>query len=89
MIQDYSITKEALSLLENGIIKNQSQRDLSSEVAEAAKQVKFEGSALPSIAINWRFAESMAALKGFEAAMINVLLKKRYNQDFLPITINT
>ena len=89
MIQDYSIPYEALSLLQDGIIRNKSQRNLPLELAEAAKQVEFEGSDLPSIAINWRFAESIAALKGFEAAMINVLLKKRYNHAYLPVVINT
>ena len=89
MILDYSIPRQTLSLLENGIIGNKSQRDLPLELREAVKQVTFEGSDLPSIAINWRFAESIAALKGFEAAMINVLLKKRYDQEYLPVTINT
>ena len=89
MTQDYSIPFETLSLLKDGIIRNISQRDLPIELAEAARQVEFEGSDLPSIAINWRFAESIAALKGFEAAMINVLLKRRYDHEYLPVTINT
>jgi hypothetical protein len=33
---------------------------------------------LTSIPINWRLAESISALKGLEAAMINVLLKRKY-----------
>jgi hypothetical protein len=89
MMRDYSIPRETLSLLENGIIGNKSQRDLPPELAQAVKHVTFEGSDLPSIAINWRFAESITALKGFEAAMINVLLKKCYNHEYLPVTINT
>jgi hypothetical protein len=33
---------------------------------------------LTSIPINWRLAEYISALKGLEAAMINVLLKRKY-----------
>lgn len=89
MVEDYSIPEETHRLLRNGILLNSSQRDLPSELGEAAKQVTFTGSSRPSIPINWRFAESIAALKGFEAAMINVLLKKRFSSDYLPVTINT
>lgn len=89
MAKDYSIPEETHRLLWNGIVLNSSQRNLPSELGKAAEQVTFTGSSRPSIPINWRFAESIAALKGFEAAMINVLLKKRFSSDYRPVTINT
>jgi hypothetical protein len=54
------------------------------------KQVKFTGSALPSIPINWRFAESISALKGFQEAMLSVLLSRKNGLEKHPqISINT
>ena len=34
---------------------------------EASKSIRFEGSDEPSLPVNWRFAESIASLKGYEA----------------------
>lgn len=85
----YSIPNEAREVFLNGIINNAKQKDLPHEIQRCAEHVKFEGSKLPSIAINWKFAESMAALKAFEAAMINVLLGRKYGQSPLEAVINT
>ena len=41
------------------------------------------------MAINWRLAESVAALKGFEAIMVNLLLSRKYNFTPQAVTINT
>lgn len=89
MLKGYSIPEETSLLLQRGIVHNPRQREMPSELAAASEQIIFEGSLLPSIPINWRFAESIAALKGFEAAMINILLKKRYGCEYLPVAINT
>lgn len=78
MLNTYCIPHEAEQLLFQGILKNKKQKDLPSEILSHASKVQFEGNALPSIAINWRFAESIAALKGFEAAMLGVLLERKY-----------
>ncbi|XPS72553.1 hypothetical protein M3J09_004716 [Ascochyta lentis] len=58
-------------------------------IAEAAGKVRFEGTSKPSIPINWRFAESMSALKGLEAAMVNVLLQRKYGLEPQEAVINT
>ncbi|KAH7064048.1 alpha-methylacyl-CoA racemase, partial [Paraphoma chrysanthemicola] len=89
LIDTYSIPNEARRLLFNSIIDDQRQKDLPAELASCASCVSYEGSRLPSIAINWRLAESMAALKGFEAAMINVLVGRKYKSPPLPVVINT
>ncbi|CZT14614.1 related to acyl-CoA transferases/carnitine dehydratase [Ramularia collo-cygni] len=86
---NYSVPNEARDVFLNGIINNKRQSGLPQEITTCAKTIKFEGSPLPSIAINWRFAESMAALKGFEAAMLNVLLGRKYGQSPLEAVINT
>lgn len=85
---DYSIPKEAQLLLEEGIIKNPLV-SLPPELANLTKHVAFEGSAKPSVPINWRFAESIASLKGFEATMLNLLLTRKYGIEPVDVVINT
>jgi hypothetical protein len=77
MTSSYSIPTEASKLLTTGIILNPLHQSAPAELLDAAKQVKFIGSALPSIPINWRFAESISALKGFQEAMLSVLLSRK------------
>lgn len=81
----YSIPIETQSLFWNGIVKNDLiNTELSkcfhddAELQECASKVKFQGSATPCIPINWRFAESVSALKGLEGMMVNLLLKRKY-----------
>ena len=57
---DYSTQNEAKELLVKGIIQNPLMTTLPAELEELSKHVRFEGSPLPSIAINWRFSESIA-----------------------------
>jgi hypothetical protein len=86
----YSITRETQDVFNKGILHNPLiAPTLPSDIADCAKLVRFEGSDRPSIPINWRFAESIAALKGLEAAMVNVLLKKKYNTEPQEAVINT
>ncbi|THC90280.1 hypothetical protein EYZ11_010256 [Aspergillus tanneri] len=47
---------------------------LRAELKDLSKKVHFEGNAKPSIPINWRFAESISALKGLKATMIKLLV---------------
>lgn len=76
-------------LLDKGILQHKGHSTILSEWKDLSKFVKYEGSRLPSIAINYRFAESVAALKGFEAILINALLGRKYGQKPLPVIINT
>lgn len=86
----YSIPKETRQIFENGILKNPLiGPTLPKEINESARSVRFEGSENPSIPINWRFAESISALKGLEAAMVNVLLKRKYGLEPQEAVINT
>ncbi|OQV06040.1 hypothetical protein CLAIMM_10678 [Cladophialophora immunda] len=87
--QLYSVPEECKSLLEREILRSRLQQSLPPECEELARYVKFEGSAVPCIPINWRLAESVASLKGFEAVMINALLGRKYNESPKEITINT
>ncbi|KIV99006.1 hypothetical protein, variant [Verruconis gallopava] len=86
---DYSVQQETCELLINGIIKNPLMRDLPPELEALSKHVRFEGNRLPSIPINWRFAESISALKGFEATMLNYLVQKKYGTKPADVVINT
>ena len=86
----YSIPRETRSLLDNGILKNSLiAPNLPQEIEECAKTIKFKGNDAPSLAINWRFAESISALKGLEAAIVNVLLKRKYNLEPQEVEIDT
>lgn len=56
---------------------------------ELSRLVRFEGNALPSIPVNWRWAESISALKALEATMLNYLLTQKYKISPVEVTINT
>lgn len=76
-------------MFERGILKNPLIPKLPPEIFDAAKSVHFTGNVSPSIPINWRFAESVSALKGFEASMLNVLRKMKYGNEYSKVDINT
>ena len=82
--ENYSVPGEAQAILEEEILKNPLIPSLPSEVHDAAKQVHFSG-----IPINWRFAESVSALKAFEASMLNVLRVKKYGAELSEVNIDT
>lgn len=87
---DYSVPVQAEQVFKKGILENPLiASNLPTDAAEAASKVSFTGSDLPSIPINWRFAESISALKAYEATLVNVLLKRKYGREPVPITINT
>lgn len=59
------------------------------ELQSLAKYARFEGSSNPSIPVNWRFAESISALKALEATMLNYLITRKYKTEPTDVTINT
>lgn len=85
----YSVQDETRKLFDEGILKNPLIPSLPSEIKDAAKLVHFTGNESPSIPINWRFAESAAVMKAFEASMLNVLRGKKYATKLSEVTINT
>ncbi|KAF9256351.1 CoA-transferase family III [Marasmius fiardii PR-910] len=89
MSSNYSVTAEAAKLLEEGLIQNKLHQSAPPEIQDVYKLVEFEGSDLPVIPINWRFAESIAAIKGYQASMLNVLLKRKFGIEPQKVVINT
>jgi hypothetical protein len=85
----YSVPLESQKVLVDGLVNNRLHTSTPVELNDAASFIEFSGSDLPSIPVNWRFAESLAALKGFQGAMLNVLLKRKYKIDYQRITIST
>jgi crotonobetainyl-CoA:carnitine CoA-transferase CaiB-like acyl-CoA transferase len=86
----YSIPKEANRICQNEILKNPLiAPTLPPEISQCASKIRFVGSDKPSIPINWRFAESISALKGLDAAMTAVLLKRKYGVEPPEAVINT
>ena len=86
----YSVPLETEKLFKEGILDNPMiKHDLPEGCLEAASKITFEGSDSPSLPINWRFAESISSLKALEAAVLNVLLKKKYGIGPVEVKINT
>lgn len=86
----YSIPSETQNVFHNGILLNPLiASTLPRDIEECANTIRFEGTDRPSVPINWRFAESVSALKGLEAAMVNVLLKRKYGLQPREAVVNT
>lgn len=86
----YSVPEEARQVFQNGIIGNALiTKDLPVESLQYAEAIKFEGSKSPSIPINWRWAESISALKALEGAVLCAFLERKYNVQTRRIVINT
>ena len=89
-LETYSVPEQARKLLDGGILTNPLiSKSLPPETVEYGSKVKYVGSDLPSIPINWRFAESISSLKGLEATMLNVLLARKYGIEPQEVEINT
>jgi hypothetical protein len=89
MADGYSVPQEAKQLLLQGIIDNPLHALAPDDIKAAASMIEYVGTKFPVIPINWRFAESISAIKGFQGAMLNVLLKEKYGLDFQKIVIDT
>lgn len=75
----YSVPKEAAEVLHAGILQNPLlSGNIPVNAAQLAQHVQFSGNAKPGIPVNWRFAESISALKGLEAIWLNALLEAKY-----------
>ncbi|KAK8042823.1 hypothetical protein PG994_013306 [Apiospora phragmitis] len=74
----YSVPNEADSLFRIGVLGNPLiEKSLPAGALEASRSIRFEGSDEPSLPINWRLAESIVAIKAYEATVINVLLQRK------------
>jgi hypothetical protein len=91
MTEPYSVPKQSRSILEHGIFRNpRLAHNIPDGAAEiAAKYVKLQGNDQPSIPINWRFAESVSALKAYEGSVLSLLIKKKYGVNVGEIVIDT
>lgn len=89
LISAYSVPRESKKVFVEGILNNPLIRGLPTGLIDSAQLIHFEGNELPSIPVNWRWAESIAALKAFEATMINHLLTRKYKILPVEVTINT
>ena len=86
---NYSVPEEADNIYHEQILGNPLVPSLPLETKKAAQLTTFTGSYRLSIPINWRFAESVSALKAFEASMLNVLRSKKYSVPLSKVSINT
>jgi len=88
-VSDYSIPAETKKVLHHGLLNNPHHQDLPGECKDILDDIEFVGQNQPRIPINWRFAESVASLKGLEAILINVLLGRKYGLAPQRVIINT
>ncbi|EXJ71438.1 uncharacterized protein A1O5_05246 [Cladophialophora psammophila CBS 110553] len=90
IVSSYSIPAESKRLLTEALLENPKiAKDVPKEAHEFASRITFKGTDLPSIPINWRFAESAASLKAFEACILYALVKRKYNVELTGAEINT
>lgn len=85
----YSTPCEARRIFLEGIAGNALLPSFPRHFAECANLVRFHGNASPSIPVNWRWAESMSALKALEATMVNCLLMEKYKVEPTEVSIDT
>jgi hypothetical protein len=86
----YSVPEETSKVFKTGILCNPLiTKDLPREAQVCAAPITFTGSDTPSLPINWRFAESVSALKALEATVVNILLGKKYGLPPQEVEINT
>ncbi|RFU76509.1 l-carnitine dehydratase [Trichoderma arundinaceum] len=86
----YSVPLAANKVYENGILSNPLiAKDLPPEVKNKTTRITFTGSESPSLPVNWRLAEAVSSLKGLEAALVDVILQRRYGLGPHQVTINT
>lgn len=85
----WNLITETSKLLQTGILDNPLIAPSLPKGASAyASKITFTGHTQPAIPIPWRFAESVASLKGLEAIMIGGLLKSKYNIEPQEVEIN-
>ena len=86
----YSVPAEAEKVFKAGIIANPLiSKDLPLDVEKYAALIKFIGNDKPNIPINWRFAESISALKALESIWVNNLLVEKYKVEPKAAVIDT
>ncbi|KAJ9618584.1 hypothetical protein H2204_013003 [Knufia peltigerae] len=86
----YSVPVEAQKLfLEQVLLNPQISKHLPEELLHAGHKVRFTGSDLPRLPVNWRVAESSAALHALVAVLVGLLVEKKYGVDAPEVEINT
>jgi hypothetical protein len=84
----YSVPEASNQVLINGIL-NSPKVKAPEYVKALASKAHFKGSDSPSIPINWRFAESISALKAYEGLSVAALISQKYKIEAPEVTINT
>lgn len=85
----YSVPDEAKKVFLDGILTNPLMQQYIPSGIAGTDDIEFSGSADPSIPVNWRFAESVSALKAYEAVVLKALIKRKYNTAVSKVQINT
>ena len=85
----YSVPREAALVLQEGILDNPLiSKYLPSDIKRVSAKTRFVGKEKPTLPVNWRIAESASALHALEAALIGLLLEKKYRVSAPEVEIN-
>nr|KMM66414.1 CAIB/BAIF family enzyme [Coccidioides posadasii RMSCC 3488] len=85
----YSVPQQASKVFREGILGSPRTHQHLIDDLEKYDTVVFEGSQDPIVPVNWRFAESVSALKALEATYVNAILDKLYGVPPQKAFINT
>jgi crotonobetainyl-CoA:carnitine CoA-transferase CaiB-like acyl-CoA transferase len=84
----YSVPEASFQVLIDGILNNPKTK-APDYVKALASNVHFKGTDSPSIPINWRFAESISAIKAYEGLSLAALISQKYKTEAPVVTIDT
>lgn len=86
---NYSVPKQAELVFRDEILNNPLvAKYLPPDVERIASRVRFTGGDKPTLPVNWRFAESASALNALEAALVGLLVEKKYRVEAPKAEIN-
>ncbi|WEW55601.1 hypothetical protein PRK78_001032 [Emydomyces testavorans] len=85
----YSVPRQASKVFREGLLSGSRTKEHLINGLGKYATVAFEGSQDPILPINWRFAESVSALKALEATYVNAILHKLYGVPPQKALINT
>ncbi|OQU97090.1 hypothetical protein CLAIMM_03086 [Cladophialophora immunda] len=75
----YSVPKQAEQVFWRDLVENPLvSKYLPPDIRVAASTIRFTGKDAPTLPVHWRLAESASALLALEAALVGLLLNKKY-----------
>lgn len=88
--KDYSVPDEAQRVFAEQVLSNPLiSKHLPEGLLRVSRKIGFSGSDSPRLPINWRIAESSAALYRLVAVLAGLLVERKYGVNTPEVEINT